>query len=162
VHEELEACFTATTVELIGKNNERITSHVRSYVRGGHTTNPEHMPKSHQKHLEWTPSRIIHWAGTVGPNTQALVEAILKDRPHPEMGYRSCLGILRLAQDKRYGPQRLEPACARALLSGARSYHHVASILKHGLDRIALAAPARDAQHQLPLHENIRGRGYYQ
>ncbi len=160
VHEELEARFTATTVELF-HNNERVTSHLRSYVRGGHTTKPEHMPKAHQKHLEWTPSRIIHWAGTVGPSTQALVEAILADRPHPEMGYRSCLGILRLSKDERYGAERLEPACARALLSGARSYHHVASILKHGLDRVALVAPAEDAQAPLPLHENIRGRGYY-
>jgi transposase len=161
VHEELEARFSASTVELFGKNNERITSHVRSYVRGRHTTKTEHMPKAHQKHLEWTPSRIVHWAGTVGPSTQALIEAILSDRPHPEMGYRSCLGILRLSKDERYGPERLEPACARALLCGARSYHHVASILKHGLDRVALAAPAEDAQAQLPLHENIRGRGYY-
>jgi transposase len=161
VHEELEARFTATIVELFRKG-ERISSHLRSYLRGAHTTKPEHMPKAHQKHLEWTPSRMVHWAGTVGPNTKALVESILADRPHPEMGYRSCLGILRLSKDKRYGPGRLEPACARALLFGARSYHHIASILKHGLDRVPLAAAAADAQGQLPFHENIRGRGYYQ
>lgn len=157
---ELEARFTATTVELF-RNGERITSHARSYTRGLHTTKSEHMPKAHLKHLEWTPSRIIHWAGTVGPNTQALVEAILADRPHPEMGYRSCLGILRLSKDERYGPERLEPACARALFSGARSFNHVASILKHGLDRIPLTKPEAEKQAELPLHENIRGRGYY-
>jgi transposase len=159
-HPELEARFTATTVELY-RNNERITSHLRSYGRGLHTTKPEHMPKAHLKHLEWTPSRIVHWAGTVGPNTKALVEAILADRPHPEMGYRSCLGILRLSKDERFGPERLEPACARALLSGARSFHHVASILKHGLDRVPLPQRKSQTQAELPLHENIRGRGYY-
>src|SRR2546428_3654087 len=70
------------------------------------------MPKAHQRHLEWTPSRLIDWARTIGPQTAALVEAILADRPHPEQGYRSCLGILRLA--KRYGPDRLEGADVRA------------------------------------------------
>jgi transposase len=159
-HPELEARFTATTVELY-RNNERVTSHLRSYARGLHTTKPEHMPKAHLKHLEWTPSRMIHWAGTIGPSTKALVEAILADRPHPEMGYRSCLGILRLCKDERYGPTRLEPACARALLSGARSFHHVASILKHGLDRVPLPQQKPQTQSELPLHENIRGRGYY-
>ena len=91
------------------------------------------MPKAHQRHLEWTPSRIIGWAQTIGPQTAALVEAILADRPHPEQGYRSCLGILRLAE--RYGPARLEAACARAGSVAARSYRHVDSILKHGLDQ---------------------------
>src|SRR5437016_10818294 len=91
------------------------------------------MPKAHQRHLEWTPSRLINWARTIGPQTAALVEAILADRPHPEQGYRSCLGILRLA--KRDGPARLEAACARAGAVEARSYRHVDSILKHGLDR---------------------------
>ena len=81
------------------------------------------MPKAHQLHLEWTPSRFITWAGTIGPQTAALVEAILADRPHPEQGYRSCLGILRLA--KRDGDTRLEAACARAVAVGARSYRHV-------------------------------------
>jgi transposase len=78
------------------------------------------MPKPHQRHLEWTPSRIISWAQTIGPQTAALVEAILADRPHPEQGYRSCLGILRLA--KRYGPACLEAACARAGSVAARCH----------------------------------------
>jgi hypothetical protein len=104
---------------------------------------------------------MIHWASTVGPNTKALVEAILAERPHPEIGYRSCLGILRLSRDERYGPERLEPACARALQSGGRSFSHVASILKHGLDRVPLKKAKAEKQGELPLHENIRGRGYY-
>jgi transposase len=158
VGENVEARTTATTVELY-RNGERFTSHLRSDARGRHTTKPEHMPKAHQKHLEWSPARITHWAASIGPKTKQLVEAILADRPHPEMGYRSCLGILRLG--KKY-PERLEPACERALRGGARSYKSVASILKFGLERQPLPAAA-DAQAALPLgeHENVRGRDYY-
>jgi transposase len=157
VHEQLEARFTATTVELY-RDGARLTSHVRSYVRGRHTTKPEHMPKAHQKHLEWTPTRITHWAGTIGPKTEELVTAILADRPHPEMGYRSCLGILRLS--KSYGNERLEAAAARALAVRARSYRHLESILKKGLDR--LPPESESNQARLPLeHENVRGSRYY-
>jgi len=157
--EKLEARFTGTTVEVFHRGH-RVASHARSSFRGQHTTLAEHMPKAHQKHLEWSPSRIVHWAGTVGPNTQALAEAILADRPHPEMGYRSCLGILRLG--KQYGETRLEAAAGRALAVGARSYRHVAAILKNGLDRVALEKPKDSAPEQLPLlHENLRGRDYY-
>ena len=117
------------------------------------------MPKAHQRHLEWTPSRLTEWAARIGPQTQALVAAILADRPHPEQGYRSCLGLLRLG--RRYGEARLEAACARALAVGARSYRHVDSILKHGLDR--LPRPLAPPQLTLmPAHEQIRGREYYQ
>jgi hypothetical protein len=117
------------------------------------------MPKAHQHHLEWTPSRFITWASTIGPQTAALVEAILADRPHPEQGYRSCLGILRLA--KRDGHTRLEAACTRAVAVGARSYRHVDSILKHGLDPLPgpIAPPPLTL---MPTHAQIRGREYYQ
>ncbi len=117
------------------------------------------MPKAHQRHLEWTPSRLIDWARTIGPQTAALVEAILADRPHPEQGYRSCLGILRLA--KHYGPERLEAACTRAGAVEARSYRHVDSILKHGLDRVA-RPEASPPLTLTPVHEHVRGRDYYQ
>jgi len=117
------------------------------------------MPKAHQRHLEWTPSRLIAWGRTIGEQTAVLVEAILADRPHPEQGYRSCLGILRLA--KRYGHARLEAACARAVAVGARSYRHVDSILKHGLDRLAVP-PALPQLTLPPVHEHLRGRAYYQ
>jgi hypothetical protein len=80
---------------------QRIAAHLRSHVRGRHTTDAAHMPKAPQRHLEWTPARLITWARTIGPQTAALVQAMLADRPHPEQGYRSCLGLLRLG--KRYG-----------------------------------------------------------
>ncbi len=156
VHEAVDARVTATTVELCHRG-QRVAAHVRSDVRGRHTTDPAHMPKAHQRHLEWTPSRITQWAATIGPQTAALVEAILAERPHPEQGYRSCLGLFRLAQ--RDGATRLEAACARALAAGARSYRHVDSILKHGLDR----APRPAAPPSTPglVHEHLRGRDYY-
>jgi transposase len=158
VHEQLEARLSAATVEIF-RRGERVASHPRSTARGYHSTVAEHMPKAHQKHLEWTPSRIIHWASTIGPKTKALVEAILAERPHPEQGYRSCLGILRLG--KQYGEARLEAACERAFAVRARSYRSVEAILKHGLDRQPL--PQSQAAELAPVqHENLRGRDYYQ
>ena len=150
-----EARLTSTTVEVFSKGR-RVASHVRSHKRGGFTTVPEHMPKAHQAHMEWTPPRMIAWATSIGSNTEGLVTVILKERPHPEHGYRSCLGILRLA--KQYGDARLEAACGKSLAVGARSYRHVASVLKNGLDQSEPEA----AQPRLPVvHENIRGGGYY-
>ncbi len=135
-----------------------MTSHVRSYERGRHTTKPEHMPKSHQKHLEWTPSRIVSWAESIGPKTAKLASAILAERRHPEQGYRSCLGILRLA--KRYGHGAARSGVRARADGGARSYRHVESILKHGLDRLAPTEASSTTQLSL-VHENVRGRDYY-
>jgi len=157
VHEELWARSTATTVELFHRGT-RVASHLRSDVPGRHTTDGRHMPASHQKHAEWTPTRILGWASTVGPMTAKLAEAILAERRHPEHGYRSCLGLFRLA--KRYGHNRVEAACARALVVGARSYRHVDSILKHGLDRVP-ALDVERAEGARVEHENVRGPDYY-
>ena len=158
LHEHVDACLTATTVEIFHRG-QRVAAHRRSPVRGQHATDPAHMPKAHQRHLEWSPLRLIDRARTIGPQSDALVQVILADRPHPEQGYRSCLGILRLA--KRYGAERLEAACTRAVAVEARSYRHVDSILKHGLDR--LAPPAATPPLTLtPVHEHVRGRDYYQ
>jgi transposase len=159
VHEKLDVRFTDTSIEVFFKGR-RIASHLRSYRKGAHTTLREHMPKSHQKYLEWSPSRLIRWAGQIGPHTQNLVACILENRPHPEQGYRSCLGLLRLR--KTYSPERLETACARALQMKAYSYKNVESILKKGVDRQPLMTAS--AQTPLPLldHANLQGRQYYQ
>lgn len=151
--------YTASTVEIFLRGR-RVTSHVRSYVRGGFTTNPEHMPKAHRDHAEWTPTRMIKWAGTVGPKAAELVTAILEEKPHPEQGYRACLGILRL--ERRYGGARLEAACARAVVVRARTVDSLDSMLRKGLDRLPLPAvvvepPATPTFH----HENVRGPDYY-
>jgi transposase len=157
IGELLELRVSEHIVEIYAKG-ERVASHERSHERGGYTTDPAHLPRSHQQHLTWTPSRLIHWAGSVGPHTQGLVRAILADRPHPEQGYRSCLGILRLS--KRYPTERLEAACARAHRAGARSYRHVDAILKAGLDRQPEPQPATPVPAVLQ-HENVRGAAYY-
>jgi transposase len=163
VGEKVELRFTAGTLEVYFRG-QRATSHPRNgsahRLPGRHSTKPSHMPKSHQKHLEWTPTRFIHWAESIGPSAGELVTAILADRPHPEQGYRSCLGILRLG--KQYGDARLEAACARAHRVRARSYRHVESILKNGLDRVEdRSARNKNRQPSLPLHENLRGSDYY-
>lgn len=155
VHEQLDARRTATTVEIFHKGR-RVASHVRSYARGRFTTLREHMPLEHQRYLEWTPTRIIAWARKTGPQTARLAEEILQRRAHPVLGYRSCLGLLRLGE--KHGAARLEAACTRALGIGACSYKSVKSILKNGLDREPLESPPPE----LPiLHENIRGPAYY-
>ena len=159
VKQQVEVRLTTTTVEVLFKNR-RVASHARSYRPGGFTTLSEHMPKSHQQYLQWTPSRIIQWAGKTGPQTQKLVTAILENRPHPEQGFRSCLGIIRLGQ--RYSPQRLEAACARALFIKAHSYKNVESILKKGLDRQPLGARPPQPSSPALYHENLRGKEYYQ
>lgn len=159
IHQALDVRFTDTLIEIFFKGR-RVASHRRSYHRGGYTTLPEHMPKAHQKYLEWTPSRLIQWAATIGPQTQKLLSFILENRPHPEQGYRSCLGVLRLKD--RYNSQRLEAACARALAVKAYSYKNVESILKHGLDRQPLDCSSSETHLPLLEHENLRGREYYQ
>jgi len=157
VREQVELRITASTIEVLFKNR-RVASHRRSYRKGGFTTLKDHRPKSHQKYLEWTPSRIIRWAGENGPHTRQLVTGIIESKPHPEQGYRSCLGIIRLA--KKYSPERLEAACRRALKIKAFSYKSVNSILKNRLDHQALPSE-EPAPKKTVSHHNIRGSGYY-
>jgi transposase len=158
IHAQVDVCVSATTVAVFQRGT-RVALHTRSGVPGRHTTVAAHMPHAHRAHLEWSPSRLQRWAATIGPATAALVEAILASRPHPEQGYRSCLGLLRL--DKRYGAARVNAACARALAAGARSYRHVDSILRHGLDRQA-AQLVLPASRSLGVHAHVRGPAYYQ
>ncbi len=136
---------------------QRVASHARSPLAGRHTTMTAHMPKSHQKHLEWTPQRLLNWGERIGSATAAIIRCLLEDRPHPEMGYRSCLGVFSLA--RRYGEDRLEAACARALTIGSPKRKTIQSILEAGLDRHADLLPAADAP--LPMHTNVRGPDYY-
>jgi len=157
VGEEVEAWITGATIALFHRS-KRICVHMRSRERGRFTTIPEHMPAAHQRHLEWTPSRILNWAGTVGPGVRALAEAIMTERRHPEQGYRSCLGILRLG--KRYGGERLEVACGRALVTGARTYRHVEAMLKNGMDRRPMLGEEEE-RTSMGGHEHVRGSDYY-
>ncbi len=157
--EQVEVRITLTTIEVLFKNR-RAASHPRSYRKGGFTTLKEHMPKAHQQYLDWTPSRIIRWAKQLGPNTEKLVTHILENKPHPQQGFRACLGIFRLG--KQYSKERLEAACAYALSIHGFFYKSVESILKHGLDQKNILGQQL-REEPLPLsHPNIRGKEYYQ
>lgn len=155
IGKEVEARFTTRVVEIYYRGR-RITSHMRSYIKGTYVTKDEHRPPSHQKHLEWTPSRMINWAKETGEATSELVAAIFKKKLHSEQGYRACLGIIRLS--KSYGALRMEAACRRALDCGAVSFQSVKSILEKGLDKVA----AEETTVPISIeHENIRGSSYY-
>jgi len=147
---------SGATVEVF-HHHRRVASHVRSFTPG-YSTDPAHMPESHRRHAEWSPGRIIAWAARTGPATATLVEGIMAARPHPEQGFRSCLGIIRLGN--RYGTERLEAAAERALAVRAHSYRSVESILANGLDRQPLRPEGPGRSH--PGHDNVRGPGYYQ
>ena len=157
VKREVEVRLTASALECFA-GGKRIAAHTRSRIAGGYSTQSEHLPKAHRAHLEWTPGRFLNWGGEIGEACRELVKHLLWTRPHPEMGYRSCLGLLGLA--KRYGAGRLEAACRRALDNGTPNRRSVLSILQMGLDRLP---PAEEHRATATLeHENIRGSAYYQ
>lgn len=156
VRKQVEARITSSVVEIVYQG-KRIATHQRSYQKGKFTTIHDHRPKSHQRYLEWTPSRIIAWAERTGPATAKLVETIMSTKPHPEQGFRSCLGILSLG--RKYSGERLEAASKRALHIRAHSYKSVKSILKSNLDRVAL--PGQKEVIAAIEHENIRGERYF-
>lgn len=156
VRQRLELRATASTIEVF-RSGRRVASHVREYGARRYVTDPAHMPASHRAHAEWTPSRLVSWGRSVSEETGVFIERLLESRPHPEHAYRACLGLMRLA--RRYGPERLSAACARALAIGSISYTSVKSILAEGLDRLALPG-ARDAPPPVS-HENLRGAGYF-
>jgi transposase len=153
---EVEVRLTPQTIEIFLKG-ERIAAHLRAGGNHRHTTVPEHMPSSHRRYADWTIERIRREAATVGPATAALCELILERRPHPEQGFRACLGILRLVRP--FGVDRLEAAATRAIEIGTLTYGSVRSILDHKLDRQAAQRPPADGAPL--LHPNIRGPRYY-
>ena len=129
---------------------------MRRSQRNGHVTINEHMPKSHQHYAGMTAAGLIRQGEKIGANTGLFVERLMRAKPHPEQGFRAAMGVLSLA--RRYERERLEAACERALIIQALSYSSVNSILKSGLDK---TKPVAEADQPLPLHTNIRGRGYY-
>ena len=155
--QKLWARITDRSVEIF-HNGKRVAVHMRGSANRRHTTVTEHMPSSHRRHAQWTLARIRSQAAFVGPNTETLIDLIMRNRPHPEQGFRSAIGILR--QAKTYGSERLEAACERALEIGAASYSSVASILKNNLDR-RQPSPKRDTDEPAIDHDNIRGSHYF-
>jgi transposase len=157
VRQEVELRITRSTVEVLAKGR-RVASHPRNPRKGGYSTIADHMPAAHRAHAEWSPGRLMNWAASVGPATGELVKRLLMEKQHPEQGYRSCLGLMRLARTA--GQDRMEAACTRALAIGAHRYRSVASILEKGLDRQPVIGPAQ-AELALPDHANVRGPDYY-
>ncbi len=156
IKRQLNVRMTASAIECFHRG-ERVACHPRVNQPGRHTTRPEHMPEHHRHHAQFSPERLQRWAARIGPETAALILEVLRERPHPEQGYRACLGILRLA--KSYSDERLNAACARALILGTHRYKSIASILKKGLDQQPLNPTT---EPQLPTdHGNLRGPGYY-
>ncbi len=170
-HVEADRSFYSVPYSLIGRrvrirlthrvveifhDHKRVASHQRR-SQGGHVTVPEHMPKAHQRYANITPASLIRQAARIGTSTAILVERLMRDRPHPEQGYRAAMGVIGLA--RRYDRNRLEAACVRALAINAISYSSVTAILQSGLDRAPSdAEPVRPS----PCHSNIRGGAYYQ
>jgi transposase len=158
---KLEVSYSATTVECFFKG-KRVAAHVRSHSRGRHTTLAEHMPESHRKHREWSPGRLLNWALSIGPGTRDVVKWQLENRPHPEQGYRACLGLLNLA--KYFGPERLEAACRRALAIGSPTRKCIKSILDTKLDQQPelFTTPAVQTPVLPPApHANVRGADFF-
>jgi transposase len=153
--EQIEIRYTETTVECFLRNN-RVASHKRSFAKWKHTTIDEHMPRAHREYAEWTPQRLVNWAGTIGPATAAVVEVILSRKSYPEHGFRSCMGIISLS--RQFTPTRVEAACERALAIRGVYYASIKSILVNGLD----TKPLPKQLELLPVsHDNIRGTDYY-
>lgn len=155
IREEVDVRVCGAIVEIFHKG-QRVASHPRCPGRRSHVTLPDHMPSAHRRHADWTPARVLAQAMKLGPSVTAFCEMIMADRPHPEQGFRTCLGILALARS--YDANRLDAACQRGLTIRARSVTSIKSILQSGLDRAFLDDPVEGSPLQ---HANIRGQGYY-
>ncbi len=157
VRATVDVRLTATMCEILHRGT-RVAAHARRHAPGGYSTDPAHRPTAHAQHLEWTPSRLIRWGESVGVATGAVVAHILEHKPHPEQGYRACLGLLSLG--KRFGSARLEAAALRAQTTGAMTYRSLHAILTRGLDQ--RVPDTDDAITHLPaMHDNVRGAAYY-
>lgn len=166
VRQAVELRYTASIVEVFC-NGKRIAAHPRvtrtgySHGLSSQTTVPEHMPKAHQAHLEWSAQRLLGWGADIGASTQLLVAHLLHQKAYPELSYRACLGLLSLA--KKYSKARLEAACTIAVANNAMTQKSVRNILITKLDLAPAgkASPNKKSAQQLPLHENVRGSAYY-
>jgi transposase len=158
IGKEIDLRFSAECIEC-WYQGKQIALHVRSYRKGSHTTLTDHMPKAHRKHMEWTPGRFLNWATQIGIATTRLVKHLLECKPHPEQGYRSCLGLLNLS--KRYGNIRLEKACERAWQLGAKTRRSVDSILSHNLEEQPTQNEKTKKSSPSIQHENLRGKNHY-
>jgi transposase len=155
VRAQVDVRSTARTIEVFHRG-QRVAAHQRRYGGPRHGTDRDHMPSAHRRYAEWSPERFRRWARTIGPHTEGLVAAILAHRPHPEQGFRTCLGVLRLYRGLE--PARAEAVSAHALSIGALAYKSIAAILTHNRDRARSGAPEGAV---VLTHPNVRGPGYF-
>ena len=155
IRQQVDLRATARTIEIFYRG-KRVAAHQRRYGGPRHSTNPDHMPSSHRRYAEWTPERFHRWAGSVGPQTEGLITAILANRPHPEQGFRTCLGVLRLFRDIE--PARAEAVSARAIEIGGLTYKSIASILAN---RLTAKSTTETEPAAIIDHVNLRGPGYF-
>jgi len=144
---------------LVHHEDRRVASHRRLPGKGQTSTEPDHMPSHHREYAQWTPERMRRWAAEVGPKTEELVDRIMTEKAHPELGFRSCMGVLSLV--RKCGADRVEKACERALLLRRACYKSVKLILERGLETQPLP-DQRPRPAAVLLHENIRGAGHYE
>lgn len=156
VGESVDIRATASVVEVLHRG-ARVASHPRHYgPKGAATIADEHRPRAHREYGKWPPERVVAWAESIGANVGAVAGAIMARRTHPETGYRACLGVIRLSD--RYGRERVDAACARAVAIGSPTFKSVQAILKSGLERAPLAQPPA---REVIDHDNIRGASYF-
>jgi len=172
-HIQLEFCFYSVPYQLIHKRVEVwydtqsvsiyfegkcVSTHPRLYHKGSYSTHKEHMSSSHKKHLEWSPGKIMNWGLTIGSNTAKLLQTIMERKPHPEMGYRTCLGIMRAFKNIQEGGMKIEDLEHIATYAIATHHYRFKEI-----ERLLKNPPPKedDEQSLLSTHENIRGGDYY-
>jgi transposase len=147
--QEVTVRATATTIEIISSDRERIALHPRSYSGKRYITVPEHMPERHRRYFEAsrrTGKDYLRWAETIGNNTHKVIERMLKAQAFEETAYRSCMGVLQFA--KKYSKEQMEDACKRALVVGSPNYTTVSNFLKN--------PPLLTRAQPLPIHGNLR------
>ena len=175
-HIQLEHNFYSVPYQLIGKKVEvwfssktvtityegkTVATHPKLFHRGAYSTHSHHMASSHKKYLEWTPGKIMNWGLSIGNETARLFKKIMYSRPHPEMGFRTCLGIIReykKYQEKGYSEEHLEMISTMAI---SKHYYKVAQVK----DLLKSYRP-QDSDESASLfaltsHDNIRGAKYF-
>ena len=157
IGKQVEIRATTRAIECF-YNGERIATYHRSYKKYGFTTTEEHMPKAHQEHRRFSEFSLKGWASRIGNHTKDFIEHLINSRALPQQAYRACLGVLRLSN--KYGESRLEKACQKALLVGAKRYQEVENILKNNLEEVPINNHISNTT--LLIHDNIRGANFYQ
>ena len=158
IKKKVDVRVTDTTIEIF-YNHNRIASHCRLKGRKGqYSTITEHMPEDHQKYLEWNGDRFRKWAERIGINTYTVVNAIFTSKSVEQQTYRSCMGLLKLAE--KYSNATLEAACKKALIyTASPSYKSIKNILVTGSEKLAAETPATIATNK--THGITRGADYY-